>query len=134
MTDQPYERPDTDDLLQEDGEPMPLTPIPVVVDGPVRVQRPGNRAMTSTAFTIGDDMAVPIAGEDLRRSRVVLYARSGTASFYVGPDRRIVQAGRAAVFNSGVTVELTSTEPLYAMSATAATDCTLSVILESWTD
>lgn len=132
--EQDFDQPTTDDLLQEEEEPAPMTPIPVVVEGPVRTQNPAAR--TANAFHIdlpnGGDAEI-IIGEDMRRAAMRFYSTSGTAAFFISTDRRRVQDGSAARFNSGVLVPFHTTSPVYAKSASAA-DCELSVLVESWTD
>lgn len=125
--------PTTDDLLQEEVVPTQMTAIPVVVEGPVRVQQPGSKTASMVNMTLPKNSPADIVlGEDRRRTRVLLYG-TGTADFYIGSDKRIVNNGGGAKFNSGMTVELFTTTALYAMSASDA-DCPLSVIAESWAD
>lgn len=126
--------PTTDDLLQEEVVPAQMTAIPVVVEGPVRVQQPGAKTASMVNVTLPQSGPAQILlGEDRRRTRVLLYATTGTAAFYVGSDKRIVNADGAARFNSGVAFELFVTTALYAKSASTA-DCQLTVIAESWAD
>lgn len=127
--------PDTDDLLQEEPERMPLPQvIPVAVEGPVRTQQLACRTTSMTSRAVSPDYAETIAGHDWRRSRVLLYAAAAGPAFYVSSDRRAVENGSAALFDGGQQVELRAVSELFARSATAGTDCVLSVVLEQWAD
>lgn len=127
-----YDLPDTEDVLQEEPEAMPLTAIPVAVQGPVRTQHPGVRLGASVNRLVDD--VEQLVGDDPRRARVILYATTATAAFFVGPDRSAVQAGATARINTSQLLILHTGQALYAKSATPGTASQISIITELYTD
>jgi hypothetical protein len=127
--------PDLEEVQQQEPEDVrPAPPVPVVIDGVVRVAFVPARTASMRRLSLTTTAEV-IASEDRRRSRVLLRATSGTNAFFVGTDRTLVMNGDAARFNSGVDgLELFTYERLWARAASAGTACELTVIIENWAD
>lgn len=135
MTEYDYESdpaPDLDDVQQQEPCPLPVPPVPVAVDGPVQVRTLPVRTTSMRSLPI--DAVETIAAQDPRRATVLVYATTGTAAFFIGTDRQMVESGAAARFNSGMQVTLRSTDRLWARSATPGTVCQLTVIIDNWAD
>lgn len=125
--------PDLDDVQQQEPEECTGPPVPVVIEGPVRILTLPTR--TASMRSINVTTAETICGEDSRRASVTLYAATtGPAGFYVGTDRQMVTGGNAAYFDSGRVIVLHTTERLYARSVDTGTACQLSVVQELWAD
>jgi hypothetical protein len=127
--------PELEDVQQQEPEDVrPAPPVPVVVDGVVRVAFVPARTASMRRLNLTDVPEV-IASEDRRRARVLLRATSGTNAFYVGTDRTLVMNGDAARYNSGVDgLEFFTYERLWARAASGASVCELSVVIENWAD
>lgn len=124
--------PDLDAVNQEQADCMPVPPVPVATVGPVQVQTLPVR--TTSMRNIPLDGVETICAHDPRRATVLVCATAGTAAFFIGNDRQMVESGQSARFNTAQQVLLRTSDRLYARSATPGTVCQLSIIIDNWAD
>lgn len=143
--------PDDATVVQEEVAPG-LSSIPVVVEGPVRVQELPSKAAGYRRVVASLTQPQKVLGRDPRRRRMVLqvYDATGTThGVFYGATRTEVapgETGGAPQFAArlGVTLpaggvpvaspllELTGMDELWVLADTAA--CELSVSVEQWAD
>jgi hypothetical protein len=123
--------PDTDDVLQEEAAPVPMTPIPVVAEGPVRVQELPARSAGWRTYDLLPTEAVKVLEADPRRRRAVIQA-TGDAIMLGGSQAGATAGAR---FGAGVLLEITTCDEVWARSVTTPpAACTLGVMNEQWAD
>lgn len=129
-----------DELQQEPPRhPLPIDPIPVTVDGPVRVQDvPARRATYQTVYIDGSRKdAVQLLPPDPRRKRAVLIATDQDP--YIGATREDlagVTTGSAAAamqFPRSVPLELLHCDGVYCTTGDGS-NTFVSVLAEYWAD
>lgn len=125
--------PDTDDVFQDEPAPVELTPIPVVVQGAVRVQElPSPVVVVVQVFcdsTGGNIVPQRVLGEDPRRKQATLVAtdqnvRIGTS------QKQVMSADTCAIWPKNVPIEITGKSEIWVAADTATTR--VSVIAEQW--
>lgn len=123
--------PPTDDVLQEEAAPVKMTPVPVVVEGPARIQQLPTRSAGWRTYDLVPDAGQKVLEADPRRRRAVLQA-SGD-SIMLGGSQAGSRAG--AQFTDGVLIEITSCDEVWARTVSVpAVACTLAVMNEQWAD
>lgn len=123
--------PENDDLYQDEPTSMPMTPIPIVAEGPVRVQLLPARSAGMRTWDLVDGVAVRILDADPRRRRAILQAVG--ASYRLGSTQATAGiTGAGAQFTDGVVLELTTADEVWAAGAGGAT--VLSVLNEQWAE
>lgn len=131
MSEQPDITVDTIDVMQEEGNPgVPLAPltVPVVVEGPVRVQGLPAKSSGMRRVGVGTD-AYRLLGSDPRRRRAVILA---SAAIYVADSQAQIGSDFCAKWPSNTALELTATSALYVAAQSGTADVT--VIAENWAD
>lgn len=125
--------PDTDDVLQDEPQAAPLTPIPVHVEGTVRVQElPSPLVVVVQVFadsTAGFIQPQRILGEDPRRKRATLVAtdqnlRIGTS------QKQVMSADTCALWPKNVPLEIQGKSEIWVASDTDTTR--ISAVVEQW--
>ncbi len=124
------------DELNQESEPygaLPISSVPVTIDGPVQVHQIPARSAGSRNWS-GITTATRVGNEDPRRKRAVLIGISATATdyFYVGSTQNEVDSNYAVRWPVGVPLEITHQEAIYAKVTDA--DVILSVLNEQWAD
>jgi len=123
--------PDTDAVYQEEAAPARMTPIPVVTEGPVRVQQLPTRSAGMRTYDLTPTVPQRILDADPRRRRALLQVQGDDVM--LGSSQASAAAG--ALFADGTLLELTTCDEVWARSATApAVTCTLGVLNEQWAD
>lgn len=125
--------PDNDDLFQAEPEALPLTPIPVHVQGPVRVQDPPATQLVVTQVFVdstgGFIQPQRVLGEDPRRkiARIV----SGDQKLRVGTSQKqVMSPDMCAVWPVNVPLEITARSEVWVAADTLTTR--VSVVSELW--
>lgn len=127
--------PDLDDVEQQpdDNPVFEVRSVPVCFDGPVQTQALPSRVSVMRSIPL-TDTAEMLAGQDLRRARMVLIGTAEAAtSFYVGTSNADVAGESAALWPTGLPLELLNAEAIYAKAQSTET-VTLSLIIEQWAD
>ncbi|MER6059472.1 hypothetical protein [Streptomyces albidoflavus] len=120
--------PDADDLLQEEEVPAKMTAIPVVVEGPARVQLLPTRSAGMRSWPLTADQVVRVLDADPRRRRAVLQAVGGAVR--LGTSQAAARVG--AQIAEGTLLTLTTCDEVWATAALADTE--LSIINEQWAE
>jgi hypothetical protein len=124
--------PTAGEVLGEEIDPAPIVPVPVVVAGPVRIQRRQNKTGNIYQINLVQNAAPElIVGRDPRRARVFVYARGGLVRLAT----RVVDFEHSRyieIVNGtwGVPIEFDC--DIYV--ATAAASVAVAVVVEYWTD
>jgi len=124
-------RPEPEEVLQHE-EDSPLVPVPVVVEGIVRVQRTPNKTGYIRGINLTQN-APPelVVAADPRRARVQIVARGGVVRL----ASRVVDFEHGNYFeltNGAISVTIEHTDEIYA--ATIAASTSVHLIVEYWTD
>jgi len=121
-----------DDIEQGDPDAIPVKPVPVTVDGPVRVQSIPSRSWSSRNRAVPlADGPVRIAPADARRATLSITPTE--AAIYIGVDQAACAAGVAAICPANVAAPaLTHRDEVWV--AAIAVDAVVSVIEELWAD
>lgn len=122
--------PDTEDVLQEEAHPAPMTPIPVVVEGPTRVVELPTPDLVADQVDLDNVTPVRLFGRDPRRKRLTLIASGG--ALRLATNSQQCQPGRGAIIPTGVPVTLTAYCEVWVM-ASSGSGCTVSYLSEQWT-
>lgn len=124
-------QPDTDDLLQEEQHAAPLTPIPVVVEGPARtVELPVER-MVADQVDVDTITPIRILGRDPRRKRCVLMPSGGAVRLAASKKQCI--PGSGAIVPTGAMLVLSAYGEIWVM-ASSGSATTVSYVAEYWAD
>jgi len=124
---------DNDDLYQVEPAVLPLTPIPVYIEGPVQVQDPPACQLIVTQVfvdsTAGFIQPQRVLGEDPRRkiARIV----SSDQKIRVGrSQKQVMSPDTCAVWPVGVPLEIAARSEVWIAADTATTR--VSVVAELW--
>lgn len=125
--------PDNDDVLQDEPQQMPMTPIPVVVEGTVRMQElPSPVVVVAQVFcdsSGGTIAAQRVLGEDPRRKKATIVATD--QSVRIGTSQKQTQSpDTCAIWPKNVPVEISGKTEIWVAADTATTR--VSVIAEQW--
>lgn len=118
--------PDIEDVLQEQPAPVPMTPIPVVLEGPADTRQLPTRSPGMATLDLTVD-PTRVLQDDPRRSRAILQV-AGDAVILGTSQSAATHAG--ARLADGTTVTLTTSGEVWARAGTGT--ATLSVISEQW--
>lgn len=142
MTTHPHDPVDTtpepDDIVgAEVGHQVNIPPLPVKVDGPVRVVSPPTRSAGWRSYDLSTTVAVKILGRDPRRRRAVIIAHNSvTGTAKLGETAAQALSDQAFILPVGLgsltdycTIEYTSTDEVWASGSVD-----LSVLNEQWSD
>lgn len=125
-------QPDIDDVLQEEEQAAPLTPIPVVVQGQVRVQDPPAVSLQVGQWALDASVgAQRVLGDDPMRSRVQLTAVGGVVRIGVS-QKQVAYSSTCMLLPAGVLLELRARSEIWAAADSGTV--TLSGAMEKWTD
>lgn len=121
--------PETDELLQQDHG-GPLLPVMVQVDGSVRVHQLPPRVAHSrnVPVALSSDPALVeiVAAEDPRRQYCKIICTGNPV--FIGHDKQAVAQGTAGILPVGVPLELPTSAPIYAASASGG-----AAVVSYWT-
>ena len=117
---------DTEDVLQAEDAHVPMTAIPVVVEGPTRVQQLPTRSAGMRSYDLTTEPVRVLEGDPRRRQALL----SASAAILVGPTQAAANAG--AQLQSGNLPPLTTSDEVWARAVTGT--ATLGVINEQWAD
>lgn len=127
--------PDIDEIYQAEEHALPLTPIPVTIEGPVRSQDLPSKTMVVTQLfldsTGGFIQPQRLLGDDPRRKIARLVAsdqkiRIGTS------QKQVMNADTCAIWPVGVVLPITATTEVWVAADTLTTR--ISCIAEQWAD
>lgn len=135
MSEHDQMQPSTDDVLQVEAPAMPLTPIPVVVEGPVRTQDPPDMSLQVGQFfldsTAGFIQPQRVLGDDPFRARARIVAKD--QAIRVGTSQKqVMNPTTCAIWPVGVALEVRARSELWLAADTATT--VVSIITEKWQD
>jgi hypothetical protein len=126
-----YDTPTVDEIQQAETG-FPDKPIPVEIEGAVRVEQLPTRigstrnwGLSSVAFPSG----VKILNEDPRRARLVLLCAGGNVSI-ARSQSEVLDSGTRFLLGIGQSLEAFFVDELWAVGADAA--ARLSVLVEQW--
>lgn len=123
--------PDTDELLQEEHTPAPLTPIPVVIEGPARVVELPSVGLVLDQIDVDNTTAQKVWGKDPRRKRLTLIASGG--AIRLAASQAACKPGSGAILPTGVPLTISAANEVWVMASTGAAT-TVSYIIEQWAD
>jgi hypothetical protein len=124
--------PDASEVLQHEIVASRMAPVPVVVEGPVRVQRaPNKNGYIRSIGLVQNGAPQLILPADSRRARAQIVARGGVVRL----ASSVVDFEHTQYFeltNGAISVTLEHTGEVYA--ATIAADTSVHMIVEHWAD
>lgn len=127
-----FDAPDTDDVLGEEPEAFDIRPVPVEVQGAVRVEQPGPRA--GGIYTVQVPLStsgtpVKLLNDDPRRETATIVALD--SDIYIGLERGdVIGSPGAGRWPAAVPMVYRLTDELWATAVTVAT--TVTVVVEQW--
>jgi len=122
-------QPDTDELLQEEEQAAPLTPIPVVVQGPTRVVELPGVNLVLNQIDVDNVTAQRLFGEDPRRKRLRLVSSGG--AIRVATSQKQCVPGSGYISPTGVPLDITARNEVWVMASSGAAT-TVSYAAEQW--
>jgi hypothetical protein len=124
-----YNEPDVDEVVQEEPTETHIQPVPVTIEGPVRVQELPSRVASTRSYILSTTPE-QILGADPRRRRALLVGV--TNIIWLGTTPNDVTGPYPFALPVGVPIVLEHQAPIYAASATGT--ATLSMVVENWAD
>lgn len=129
----PFDTPETEDVLaEEEPEPIAIRPVPVSVEGSVRVEQPSDRS--GGIYTVqvpleSGGVPVKLLNADPRREAATIVPLD--ADIYLGLERGdVIDSPGAGRWPAAVPLVYRLSDELWATAVTAAT--TVTVIVEQW--
>lgn len=125
--------PTVDEVQQDEAPALPLVPVPVRVDGVVRVQpMPAQGGSAKSVVLAADAASIKIAKPDPRRASIRLVAVD--QKVYFGYSQAEADSSTAALLPTGLVVAITNRDAeVWVRSGVAAQAATLTVINDQWT-
>lgn len=128
----PFDTPDTENVLDAEEEPYTIRPVPVYVEGSVRIDQPGNRdggLFTVQVPLVSNGRAVKLLNGDARRETATIVALD--SDLYLGREPGdVINTPGACRWPVGVPLVYRLSDELWASAVTGAT--VVSVIVEQW--
>lgn len=125
----PFDTPDTDDVLDVDPDPFDVRPIPVTVEGEVRVANPGSRTGAVYTVVCPPGRASKLLADDPRRETATIVSADDDVLIGVEPGDVVGNPG-AGVWPVQVPLTWRLSTELWAAGSTAT--ATVTVIVEQW--
>jgi hypothetical protein len=130
MTD--WKDPEVEELNQsESPSPLVVNPVPVDVQGPVKVQQMPAQTGSTRNYSVVDTDATKITKNDPRRSRLRIWTQ--TQPVYVGYTQAEALGTQAAILPTGLILEIGNLNEVWVRSATAGQTAVVSALNDQWT-
>jgi hypothetical protein len=120
--------PEPDEVLQEEPTTRNIPPVPVAVDGPVRVQALPSPVWAMVSYAGVTTSAIQIIGGEPRRRKALLLA---SAAIRLGPSGAQADA-QAAPWPANTPLEMTHDGEVWARADTGTVN--IFVLVEYWTE
>jgi len=127
-----FDTPATEDVLGAEEEPYTIRPVPVCVEGTVRVEQPGGRA--GGIYTVqvpleSGGVPVKLLNADPRREAATIVPLD--SDIFIGLERGdVIDSPGAGRWPAAVPLVYRLTDELWATAVTAAT--TTTIVVEQW--
>jgi hypothetical protein len=122
------EDPRPDEVLQEEPSARTIPPVPVVVEGPIRVQQLPSPVWAMISYAGVTTSAIQIIGGELRRRKATIL---GSAAIRVGQSSAQADA-QAAPWPANIPLEMTHDGEVWARADTGTVN--IMVLVEYWTE
>jgi hypothetical protein len=127
-------QPDVAEVQQaNEGDELPIRPIPVEVAGPVTVVRAPSRRLVVTEVPLHDQTPARLLHNDLKRARAVIMGidpAETPASILVSST----EVGTFAPWPPGVPLTIEAAGDLWAKTANDSGNVVATVVIEVWAD